>query len=48
MEAAWQQVGKVLEGNPRIRFGHMAMLTVDGLAPPRARSPLAAAQASSS
>jgi hypothetical protein len=27
MEAAWQQVGKVLEGNARIRFAHMAMLT---------------------
>jgi hypothetical protein len=27
MEAAWQQVGKVLEGNARIRFGHLAMLT---------------------
>lgn len=27
MEAAWQQVGKVLEGNARIRFGQMAMLT---------------------
>lgn len=27
MEAAWQQVGKVLEGNTRIRFGHLAMLT---------------------
>lgn len=26
MEAAWQQVGKVLEGNARIRYGHMAML----------------------
>ena len=29
MEAAWQQVGKVLEGNARIRFGQMAMLTLD-------------------
>ena len=27
MEAAWQQVGKVLEGNTRIRFGHLAMFT---------------------
>lgn len=27
MEAAWQQVGNVLEGNARIRFAHMAMLT---------------------
>ena len=27
MEAAWQQVGKVLEGNARIRYAHMAMLT---------------------
>jgi hypothetical protein len=27
MEAAWQQVGKVLEGNQRIRFGQMAKLT---------------------
>jgi hypothetical protein len=27
MEAAWQQVGKVLEGNARIRFGHLAMFT---------------------
>ncbi len=27
MEAAWQQVGKVLEGNAKIRFGQMAMLT---------------------
>ena len=27
MEAAWQQVGKVLEAKPRIRFGQMAMLT---------------------
>jgi hypothetical protein len=26
MEAAWQQVGKVLEGNARIRYAHMAML----------------------
>ena len=42
MEAAWQQVGKVLEGNARIRFGQMAMLDLEGLAPPRAR-PLAAA-----
>lgn len=25
MEAAWQQVGKVLEGNARIRFGQMAL-----------------------
>jgi len=27
MEAAWQQVGKVLEGNARIRFGQLAMFT---------------------
>ncbi len=27
MEAAWLQVGKVLEGNSRIRFAHMALLT---------------------
>jgi hypothetical protein len=27
MEAAWQQVGKVLEGNQKIRFGQMAKLT---------------------
>ncbi|MDR7253973.1 hypothetical protein J2X46_002963 [Nocardioides sp. BE266] len=27
MEAAWQQVGKVLEGNSKIRFGHLAMFT---------------------
>ncbi len=27
MEAAWQQVGRVLEGNSRIRFGQMAILT---------------------
>jgi hypothetical protein len=27
MEAAWQQVGKVLEGNHRIRLGQMAKLT---------------------
>ena len=27
MEAAWQQVGKVLEGNRKIRFGQMAKLT---------------------
>ncbi|HEX7746943.1 MAG TPA: hypothetical protein VF462_16995, partial [Micromonosporaceae bacterium] len=27
LEAAWQQVGKVLEGNQRIRYGQMAMLT---------------------
>jgi hypothetical protein len=27
MEAAWQQVGKVLEGNQRIRYGQMAKLT---------------------
>jgi hypothetical protein len=26
IEAAWQQVGKVLEGNARIRYAHMAML----------------------
>jgi hypothetical protein len=26
MEAAWQQVGKVLEGNQKIRFGQMARL----------------------
>jgi hypothetical protein len=26
MEAAWQQVGKVLEGNQKIRFGQMAKL----------------------
>ncbi|WP_105030371.1 hypothetical protein [Arthrobacter ruber] len=27
MEAAWQQVGNVLEGNAKIRFGQMALLT---------------------
>jgi hypothetical protein len=27
MEAAWQQVGKVLEGNQKIRYGQMAKLT---------------------
>ena len=27
MEAAWQQVGKVLEANSRIRFGHMALMS---------------------
>jgi hypothetical protein len=27
MEAAWQQVGKVLEANQKIRFAHMAQLT---------------------
>jgi hypothetical protein len=27
MEAAWQQVGKVLEGNQRIRYGQLAQLT---------------------
>ncbi len=27
MEAAWQQVGKVLEANQRIRYGQMALLT---------------------
>jgi hypothetical protein len=27
MEAAWQQVGKVLEGNYKIRYGQMAKLT---------------------
>jgi hypothetical protein len=27
VEAAWQQVGKVLEGNQRIRFGQLAVLT---------------------
>jgi hypothetical protein len=27
MEAAWQQVGKVLDGNRKIRFGQMAKLT---------------------
>ena len=27
MEAAWQQVGKVIEGNQKIRYGQMAKLT---------------------
>ncbi len=44
MEAAWQQVGKVLEGNQKIRYGQMAKLVsqvwhVRELSPLRARAP---------